>query len=151
MDRIQSISDPVLRYSLTIEIIHSLFSFSSEFLRGGLESTADVKRAELDDATEKLAHLEQADDPNQRDIDSTRREIASLERAIELYGQADDLSTGLLENVDKHLTGITDWISQPIYSPDHPHGESLMRKSQSDCDEKISDGKVDTADSEHDM
>lgn len=38
--------------------------------------------------------------------------------------------TNLSSHLNNDLISLMEWIRQPVYSPDHPHGQFMMRQSQ---------------------
>lgn len=70
--------------------------------------------------------------------------------ALKAYACSDDenwiLDADLEERITKsasylqnEMNKLIDWIQSPIYSPDHPYGEQLMKQSKESFDKKKND------------
>jgi len=119
LNRIKSIADPVLKYRLTTELFHSMFTLSGELASSMLANY-------LEDLDVIIAEARADQEKN------SKSDIIHMEKTLFSYRHSSELLENILKNFDKHMDGLGEWIQQPIYSPDHPNGKEIMEKSKND-------------------
>lgn len=107
--RINSIKDPVVKYRLFMEEIHSLLEIVITAYK--LDSEDEIGNVER-------AILEQKD----KDVGKKEKYLRELQKNSESIDN-------IVEELDKYFHNLTDWISQPQYSPDHPIGKEILDRA----------------------
>ena len=116
--RLNKHKDPVIRYSLFLEMLRSV-----------IETAVDASENSLQEAiyTQKTTEIQN----NPQDPENTKKMSEQL-RSIELLNKT-YLSVGnLKKELETYFDNFSDWISQPIYSPDHPLGNNMMKEAEED-------------------
>lgn len=114
LDRIQRIKDPVLRYSLVVETMTSIIDIGLSASLIAMENTVE----------DKLENIE---------VSLTSEEIQKITTMKE--GAISEM-TLLRDGIEKFFGQLREWISQPVYSPDHPFGNKVMNDAKAEFSER---------------
>jgi hypothetical protein len=123
LKRLNIIDDPILRYSMFLEVIR----MGCEF---GLLAMRDSIRSDKERLQEDLEDLEDVD-PSIKNKER-RRNISKLETNIANLKQAEIYQTEMHTEFTKYLDNFNLWIKQPMYGPDHPFGKHMMNEAEAD-------------------
>jgi len=126
LQRLNGIEDPVIRYRMFLETIQMAsetgLTYVNEKLKSDLDDLLEAfEDLEIQEFTEDVKKRKQ----QQKDLTKNRKDRENIETTLD---QLDKMNT----QMNKYLDGFIDWVQQPIYSPDHPLGEKMMKSSQQD-------------------
>ena len=142
ISRVSSIPDPVLKYSMTLETLHTGFTVGVEAWLCYMENECEDYNTKL----EQLNKLLKETDDGDKFCEQIKSKMFSLEQSINLCNQNIRGIKEFSKTMDQHLDGISKWIQTPIYGPDHPYGEKLVENAKNSHDELekslLSKGKI---------
>lgn len=119
LDKMATLEDPVLRYSLLFQLIRFL-------IEGGINYSIEALDEQLEDTNDDLHTKLSSSDS--KDIDDKSKRV--LKRKIHNLNKSKDDLTHISKTLNMYLDGFNKWIFQPIYSPDHPLGHQLMNQTK---------------------
>ncbi len=127
VNRVSSIGDTVIKYTTTVELLHTLLTTAGEVYKCSIEDERDKYSVQLERHQRTLQLIDKTDD----DVyDSARDTVASLEQIVNTLNSTYDVLDECITTLSSHIDGITKWIQSPIYNPDHPYGERVMKESK---------------------
>jgi hypothetical protein len=126
LKRLNNIDDPVLRYTMLVELIRMGGHVMCLALEKSIEN--DLKNLE-----EKLEDLQEETDKNTK---AYRRNLSRLETGIDNLNKTEESLKVIDNELSKYLDSFGLWIKQPIYSPDHPFGNKIMNDANVDFSNK---------------
>lgn len=127
--RMNNIPDPVVRYSMFLEIVRMGLDTANIFLRNYLEE-------EIDDVQDELDELESTPEPElTEDRKKKRKDILIKERELKAFKSIFPMNDQVNVELHKYFDNFILWISSPAYGPDHPMGHNLMKMAQQDLEE----------------
>ncbi len=121
--RLNKTKDPVVRYTLFLEFLRTI-------IESGLSIGEMSLEEEIYNQETEVAKTQESDDSPKDQLLKAR----NLERLHKTQRTLEDLK----HELEKYFDGFSDWIAQPVYSPDHPIGHKMMRDAEKDLGEKIS-------------
>lgn len=142
IEQMNSIEDPVVRYSLFFQFIKFLSEFGITFISKTNEEKLDDLKFELEllsdeiDEMEKTTNIDSANERKQK-----IRKQRELKRKVIKLSDADNDLKYISENTTIYLEGFNKWIYQPVYSPDHPCGKLMMDTNKQQFDKRNSNSK----------
>lgn len=110
--RLNKSKDPVLRYTLFLEIIRVIVDI-------GVASAETVLDDEL--------YLLEINEPL---ISGKQLTITERSKKLEQLKKTDITFESLKSELETYFDNFAEWISQPTYSPDHPVGEKMMKEAK---------------------
>ena len=131
IQRMNSIDDPIIQYSLFLETIRMGADFGLRALKETFENEIDKLEFTLEEFKEKEV------EPEERR--KRQQEISQLETKISKIKETELIRIQIQEETMKYLDGFSLWVKQPMYGPDHPHGNQMMKSAQADLKERSTD------------
>lgn len=120
IERMKKIEDPVIKYSSFIQLLRVLFDVSNnvtiESIHNNIDNTHDKLEEILNESTKNAKE-------NDKSIINT---IRDLNRKLKKLEDSEKEQINLYKLMNEYLDGFENWISQPLYSPDHPSGKEVM-------------------------
>lgn len=113
--RLNKTKDPVTRYTLFLE-----------FLRTIIESGLSIGEMSL----EEEIYNQETEVANSQDGNVLPKDQLIKARNLERLMKTQRTIENLKSELEKYFDGFTDWIAQPVYSPDHPFGNALMKEDE---------------------
>ena len=115
--RMSKIKDPVARFSVITTLFSMIADMATSFLKIKLSKSIKGLNYNNNPPEERKKAIE---------------DLISRKDKLEHDGDK------LIEIVDKILDGLSEWIQNPIYSPDHPLGNNIMKDAKSDFTDRHS-------------
>lgn len=117
LKRLNSIEDPMLRYSLLVEGLRILMpammeAFKIKLVNDNMELHDKMTDNEIVESEKHLLYKIKINDQTIDQVDET------------------------IHLIDKYFDGFSSWVRQPIYSPDHPYGNNIMKDSKNNFETK---------------
>ena len=117
LNRVTQIQDPNIKYAMTVEIFRTLVDIAKV---GGSLAIKDKRRTTSKDLATKQTHLrtiESADDTDPNEISRIKREIESLNAAIDIDVETEAIVEKFTKSLDLHLDEMTEWFALPANPP----------------------------------
>lgn len=130
--------DDMTRYLLFSNMLRILSVSAMAYLKNAYSNEIEKMESALDACKKRLMD-EGNNEENQTDIIKHERELAFLHQGVK------DIEE-LTESVSKYMKGLDNWIKTPMYSPDHPYGNKMMRSAEDDLKKKASPNEKDKDD-----
>lgn len=105
-------SDPVVRYSLFIELT-----------RMGLDTLLSGTQISIKNELTRMHNIKK---------ELTEEEMLKKKLHEKQLHEIRDRLDKLVKNTDLYFSKFSDWIRQPTYSPDHPYGYNVMKEAEID-------------------
>lgn len=125
--RLNKTKDPIVRYTLFLEFLRSIIEVGLTMSEMSLEEKIFNQENEM--ATDRDANI------------SPEYQLIKA-RNLELLNKTQHTIDDLKKELDCYFDGFSDWIAQPVYSPDHPFGYHMMKEAEEDLDKKKSQEDV---------
>lgn len=124
VEDLANIEDPILRYTLFFQIIKFL-------LKGGVNMCIKANEEKLEEKQDELVDLSE-----DTSADKKKKE-RKVQREINNTVKVQKDLKFLDKNLTDYLEGFNKWISQPMYSPDHPFGKVVVKNLKESFDSGI--------------
>jgi hypothetical protein len=105
IERQNRIKDPVIRYSVGVELVTTIFDLVLSIGTGTMEDNTSNKLSEI-------SHLL-----------TVEESTAITQKHDKIVDEMNIFRT----KIEEYFENLREWVAQPVYSPAHPFGNSLMK------------------------
>lgn len=139
--RLTSISDPITKYGMYIDIIRLGIDFGLTYMDEYHKDLYEEIQEEIEEYEKKIEDFVEGENEGgdvevtMNDLKKSLKNLHTAERDVNEI--LENIKT-IIKNSNNYMEGFSDWIRQPIYSPDHPYGETVMKKTKKEFKEKVS-------------
>ncbi len=141
MKLIRKMQEPVLKYSITLNLIQTSTIMAKQLAIAGIESEYENIDKDLDEGENTLRDYEEiiSENPDATtnggismkvSIEKQKRRISNLERSKSIALKNQEMCDTFFTELIEHLEDLADWVRQPIYDPDHPFGSHMMKGTE---------------------